>query len=96
MQNVHRNMTTDFIGNEIYGMVMEKMHLKPKMIISHVQRKYHFSISYAKAWQAKYRVFERKFGTYEASYDNLPRLLETIAQRNAGNVYSIKKIPNHT
>ena len=89
-------MTTDFIANEIYGLVIKKMHLEPKMIIQHVQRKYHFTISYAKAWRAKHRVFERRFGTYEASYDNLPRLLETIVQRNAGSAYSVKQIPNHT
>ena len=96
VQNVHRNITTDFIANEIYGMVMDKMHLEPKMIIRHIQRKFHFNISYAKAWRANHRVFERRFGTYEASYDNLPRLLETIVQRNAGSAYSFQKIPNHT
>ena len=77
-------------------MVMDKIHLESKMIIRHVQRKYHFNISYAKAWRAKHRVFERRFGTYEASYDNLPRLLETIAKRNAGSAYSFQQIPNHT
>jgi len=96
VQNVHRNITTDFIANEIYGMVMDKMHLEPKMIIRHIQRKFHFNISYAKAWRAKHRVFERRFGTYEASYDNLPCLLETIAKRNAGSAYSFQQIPNHT
>ena len=35
-QNVHRYMTTDFVANEIYGMVMEKMHLELKMIIRHI------------------------------------------------------------
>jgi hypothetical protein len=29
-------MTTDFVANEIYGMVMEKMHLELKMIIRHI------------------------------------------------------------
>jgi len=96
VQNVHRNITTDFIANEIYGMVMDKMHLEPKMIIRHIQRKFHFNISYAKAWRANHRVFERRFGTYEASYDNLPHLLETIVQRNAGSAYSFQQIPNHT
>ena len=53
-------------------------------------------MSYGKVWRAKHRVFERRFGTYEASYDNLPCLFEVIAQRNPGSAYSIKQIPNHT
>ena len=96
VQNVHRNMTTDFIANEIYGMVMDKMHLEPKMIIRRIQHKYHFNISYATAWRAKQRVFERRFGTCEASYDNLPRMLQIIAQRNPDSSYSFKEIPNHS
>ena len=93
---MHRNMTTDFIANEIYGMVMDKMHLEPKMIIRRIQCKYHFNISYAKAWRAKQRVFERRFGTCEASYDNIPRMLQIIAQRNPDSSYSFKEIPNHS
>lgn len=45
----HRNMTTDFVANDIFGLIMEKMHMEPKMIIRHVEHKYHFTISYAKA-----------------------------------------------
>jgi hypothetical protein len=30
------------------------------------------SATYVRAWRAKQKVFEMRFGTYEASYDNLP------------------------
>ncbi len=90
----HSNMTTDFVASDIYGLVMEKMHLEPKMIIRHIELKYHFTISYAKAWRAKQRAFEMRFGTYEASYDNLPHLLQAIMQRNPGGAYSLKAIPH--
>jgi hypothetical protein len=33
---------------------------------------------------------EMRWGTYEASYDNLPRLLNTIATLNPGSYYDIK------
>jgi hypothetical protein len=33
---------------------------------------------------------EKRWGTYEASYDNLPRLLNTIATLNPGSYYDIK------
>jgi hypothetical protein len=39
---------------------------------------------------AKKKVMEMRWGTYEASYDNLPRLLNTIATLNSGGYYDIK------
>jgi hypothetical protein len=39
---------------------------------------------------AKKKVMEMRWGTYEASYDNLPRLLNTIATLNPGSYYDIK------
>lgn len=35
-----------------------------------------------------------RFGTYEASYDNLPRLLGVIEERNPGSSYEVKKFPS--
>jgi len=61
-----------------------------------MELKYHFTISYAKVWRAKQRAFEMRFGTYEASYDNLPSLLATIVQRNQESPCSIKEIPNNS
>jgi hypothetical protein len=39
---------------------------------------------------AKKKVMEMRWGTYEASYDNLPQLLNTIATLNPGSYYDIK------
>jgi hypothetical protein len=38
----------------------------------------------------KKKVMEMRWGTYEASYDNLPQLLNTIATLNSGSYYDIK------
>jgi hypothetical protein len=38
----------------------------------------------------KKKVMEMRWGTYEASYDNLPRLLNTITALNSGSYYDIK------
>ena len=51
-------------------------------------------ISYAKAWRAKQKVFEMRFGTYEASYDNLPRMLEAIVNRNPGSAFDTYSVPS--
>jgi hypothetical protein len=36
------------------------------------------------------KVMEMRWGTYEASYDNLSQLLNTIATLNPGRYYDIK------
>jgi hypothetical protein len=38
----------------------------------------------------KKKVVEMRWGTYEASYDNLPRLSNTISTLNPGSYYDIK------
>ena len=56
------------------------------MIVRHIKQTYQYTISYLKAWRAKQRVFEMRFGTYEASYDNLPG-------RNPGSFYDTYLVP---
>nr|CAE04262.3 OSJNBa0089N06.23 [Oryza sativa Japonica Group] len=55
----------------------------------HIENKFKYTISYAKAWRAKQKIIEMRYGTFEASYDNLPRLLATIAQRNNNTYYDL-------
>ncbi|WVZ91281.1 hypothetical protein U9M48_037472 [Paspalum notatum var. saurae] len=59
-----------------------------------MELQHRYTISYAKAYRAKQKVFEMRFGTYEDSYDNLPRMLATIAQRNPGTYYDVMHFPN--
>ena len=40
-----------------------------------------------KAWRAKQKVFEMRFGTYETSYDNLPSMLSQVTARNTGSFF---------
>jgi hypothetical protein len=65
----------------------------PKAIISAIEEKFGYTIGYGKAYQAKKKVLERRWGTYEASYHNLPSLLHTIVQMNPGSYYDIKNYP---
>ncbi|WVZ67715.1 hypothetical protein U9M48_016758 [Paspalum notatum var. saurae] len=59
-----------------------------------MELQHQYTISYAKAYRTKQKVFEMRFGTYEDSYDNLPRMLATIAQRNPGTYYDVMHFPN--
>jgi hypothetical protein len=59
-------------------------------IILAIEEKFRYQISYGKSYMAKKKVIEMRWGTYEASYDNLPRLLNTIATLNPVSYYDIK------
>ena len=94
VEKSHRNLTSAFIANEMYGLIVDNMAYEPKMIIKHIERTYKYTISYEKAWRAKQKVFEMRFGTYEASYDNLPGMLAKIGERNPGSHFDIQHFPS--
>ncbi|XP_040379866.1 uncharacterized protein LOC121054425 [Oryza brachyantha] len=94
VEKYHRNMTSAFIATEMYGAVVNNLGYEPKSIIRHIEEKYNYTISYAKAWRAKQKIVERWFGMFEASYDNLSKLLAVILQINSGGFYDIKSFPS--
>ena len=66
------------------------------MIVQHIEQTYQYSISYLKAWRTKQKMFEMRFGTYEASYDNLPRMSSQVAARNPRRFYDTYLVPAMT
>ncbi|WVZ61673.1 hypothetical protein U9M48_011510 [Paspalum notatum var. saurae] len=90
----NRNLTAAFVANEMYGHILDVPYFKPKKIIREIELEHKYTISYAKAYRAKQKVFEMRFGTYEDSYDNLPCMLATIAERNPGTYYDVMYFPN--
>ena len=75
-------------------MILDKIDYEPALIIRDIEQNFQYVISYAKAWRAKQKVFEMWFGTYEASYDNLPRMLEAIVHRNPESVFDTYNVPS--
>nr|ABA95814.1 transposon protein, putative, Mutator sub-class [Oryza sativa Japonica Group] len=94
VQKYHRNITCVFVASEMYAHVIDNLTYEPRSIIRHIEETYKYTISYAKAWRAKQKIIEMRFGTCEASYDNLPRLLGVIEERNPGSSYAVKKFPS--
>lgn len=94
LETRHRNLSAKFVANYMYAQIIDNLNFEPKSIIRAVDEKYRYKISYSKAYRAKQKVFEMRFGTYEASYDNVPRLLGTLCQRNPGSYYDIKHYPS--
>jgi hypothetical protein len=74
----------------MFAKIAENPAIEPKSIILAIEEKFRYHISYGKAYIAKKKVMEMGWGTYEASYDNLPRLLNTIVVLNPGSYYDIK------
>ncbi|XP_015645807.2 uncharacterized protein [Oryza sativa Japonica Group] len=81
---VHRNLTAAFVAQMVYSKVVRKTSLSPFTIMHDVEKEYGYEISYDKAWRAKQKALEMRFGTYEDSYHNLPPLLEVMQARNPG------------
>jgi hypothetical protein len=73
-------------------MIRANLSFEPKSIIRHIQKNYKYTISYEKAWSAKQKVLEMSFGTFEATYDNISRLLAVICQRNRRIYYDLKSL----
>jgi hypothetical protein len=49
VQKSHRNLTSQYIANEMYGLIVANLSFEPKSIIRHIQEKYMYTISYGKA-----------------------------------------------
>jgi hypothetical protein len=74
----------------MFAKIVENLAFESKSIILAIEEKFRYQISYGKSYMAKKKVIEMRWGTYEASYDNLPRLLNTIATLNPVSYYDIK------
>jgi hypothetical protein len=77
----HRNISADFVASHMYPTIVKCTSYEPKAIIGAIQEKFGYTISYNKAYQAKKKILEHRWGTYEASYHNLPSLLHTIVHQ---------------
>jgi hypothetical protein len=86
----HGNLSSGFVASQMFAKIVENHAFEPKFIILAIEEKFRYHISYGKAYMAKKRVMDMRWGTYEASCDNLPRLLNTIAALNTGSYYDIK------
>jgi hypothetical protein len=68
----HRNLSPGFVASQMFAKIMENSAFEPKSIILSIEEKFRYHISYGKAYMAKKKVMEMRWGTYEAFYDNLP------------------------
>jgi hypothetical protein len=63
----YRNISADFVASHMYPTIVKCTSYEPKAIIGAVEKKFRYTIGYGKTYQAKKKVLEHKWGTYEAS-----------------------------
>ena len=64
--------------------------MEVRAIQNKVRVRFQYSISYGKAWRAKQRALEDRFGLFLDSYDSVVRLLQTLQARNPGTYVDIQ------
>ena len=87
----HRNLTASLIANELFSEIIEKRDMECSFIQRSVRRQFKYDITYQKAWRAKQIALENRWGSYEASYCNLPRVLDILKERNPGTCTAFKE-----
>jgi hypothetical protein len=45
-------------SNHMYGYILDKINFEPKLIIRHIEKQFHYTISYMKTWRDNQKVFE--------------------------------------
>ena len=90
LESYHRNLTSEFVAQHMYSKIVNNPGFEPKAIIQSIEDDFKYKISYSKAYRAKQKALEMRWGTYEASYHNLPHLLNTLCRRNPNSYFEIK------
>ncbi|WVZ95169.1 hypothetical protein U9M48_040966, partial [Paspalum notatum var. saurae] len=59
----HRNLTADFVAQHMYSKIVNNSGYEPKSIINSIDDDFQYKISYSKAYRAKQKALEMRWGT---------------------------------
>ncbi|XP_016169132.2 uncharacterized protein LOC107611751 [Arachis ipaensis] len=77
----HSKLDSKTVAEAIKPLVEVDPSLKVKSVITEVQSKFNYTISYRKAWLAKQKAVESIFEGWEASYEALPIWFEAMCHK---------------
>ena len=60
----HRNLSSAFIANLMYGEIMDNLDFEPRFIIRAIEAMFQYMVNYAKTWRAKQKALESRFSTF--------------------------------
>jgi hypothetical protein len=86
----HENLSSTRIARLFYTLIVTSKAMEVSSLQELVFAKYNYLISYGKAWRAKQRALEIRFGTFVDSYNSVVRLLNTLQARNPGTYVNIQ------
>ncbi|CAH9080824.1 unnamed protein product [Cuscuta epithymum] len=83
-------LTSKLIASEISSKIFVKPDYSVKLIMHDIQRKFNIHVGYKKAWYARILALEKRFGNWEAAYNDLPKLLQGMAFSNPGTIVDLR------
>jgi len=86
LKSNHHKATSSFVRNVILYTVRKQLDISPGFIIKYIEGKYHISITYSKAWNARTKALMKIIGDWESSYETLPKYLDVVKASNLGTV----------
>ncbi|RYQ84977.1 hypothetical protein Ahy_B10g104486 isoform F [Arachis hypogaea] len=89
----HSKLDSNTIAEAIKPLVEADSSLKVKSVITEVQSKFNYTISYRKAWLAKQNSVEKIFGGWKASYEALPIWFEAMCHKEPSAVVHFETMP---
>ncbi|KAK1645997.1 hypothetical protein QYE76_063802 [Lolium multiflorum] len=92
IRNDHSNLTSNLIARLLYTEIVEGQAMGVKSIQKNVKKHHLYTISYGKAWRAKQRAMEMRFGSFRDAYDAVVRLLQTLQARNPDTYVNIQDL----
>ena len=97
----HPNLTSTLIARPLYDEIVRTKDMVARNIISTVQARWKTTIKYGKAWRAKQKALEERFGSFYDAYDNVVHQITTLSERNPGThaslqLFKFPEEPNYT
>ena len=86
----HGNLSSPMLARLFYTEIVGNQAMKVKSLIEKIQVRTKYKISYGKAWRAKQRALENRFGSFLDAYDCVVLLLHTLQAWNPGTYVDIQ------
>ncbi|XP_025616592.1 uncharacterized protein [Arachis hypogaea] len=89
----HAKLDSDTIADAIRPLVEADPSIKVKSVITEVQGRFNYTVSYRKAWLAKQKAVAKVFGDWEVFYQTLPVWLKAMTMKMSRSHVQIKTLP---
>jgi len=86
----HKLLTSEFVCNSILDLIRVDPSLKIKTIVQLMKERFHFTITYKRAWIAKQKAITIIYGDWDTSYQDLPKYMQALKESNSGTIVEWK------